>query len=199
MGARAANFRWWPDRITATSFYFLTMARRPKSAQDRVRLREELFQNSKDRIWPDRDGAGWFKCPRTLPVVLMFLDHNKDLRGAIDVTRTYLTLFAENRDEGLVIITDEDEYARLSGFNGGRAVRSWRERMTKLASLGFIETRSRGDREFGYVLLVHPWLVAQKLRSEGKVSDGDWGVFLEKHMKHAASEPSTQIQSEPKE
>jgi len=165
------------------------MPRRPKTAKDRASMRDQMFPASQHRIWPDKDGKGWCRIPRTLPVILTILDRDKSMKDGKDVTRTYLTLFTHNWEEGLIQIGDESEFAQMSGFTGTRAVRSWRERMRTLADLGFIEIKPRGDREFGFVLMIHPWHVVQKLHGEGKVLEGDMNLFNQKHLEFGASEP----------
>src|SRR4051812_47794406 len=105
------------------------MPRLPKTAKDRASMRDQMFPDGQLRAWPDRESKGWCRVPRTLPVILSMLDRDKDLKGGKDVTRTYLALLAHNWDEGLVVVSDEAEFARMSGFTGTRAVRSWRERM----------------------------------------------------------------------
>jgi len=166
------------------------MPRLPKTAKDRAELRDRLFPHSQHRVWPDKEAKGWCRIPRTLPIVLSMLDRDKSLKDGKDVTRTYLTLLANNWDEGLVIINDESEFAKMSGFTGTRAVRSWRERMTTLVELGFIEIKPRGDKTFGFALMIHPYWVVQKLQAAGKVQEGDLNLFAQKHLDFGASTPT---------
>lgn len=165
------------------------MPRLPKTAQDRAAMRDHMFPTSHHRIWPDKDGKGWCRVPRTLPVILTMLDRDKSLKDGKDITRTYLTLLSHNWGEGLIVINEEAEFARMSGFTGTRAVRSWRERMRALSDLGFIEIKPRGDKEFGYALMIHPWHVVEKLKADGKVHEGDLNLFNQKHLEFGASEP----------
>jgi len=159
-----------------------------KAAQDRARVRDEAFPGSSHRIWPDHNGKGWAKVPRTLPVILRVLDDKSIRRGDGALTRTYLTLLSQNWDEGLIKVENEEEFARLSGFSGARAVRSWRERMQMLVELGFIEAKAR-YAPFGFVLIVHPLNAMRDLHIAGKISESDWLLFTEKHHACGATEP----------
>src|SRR5439155_24798284 len=68
-----------------------------------------------------------------------------------------------------VSILDEEAHAFASGFiNGSRSLRSWRERMDLLSECGFIRIERNGSRQYGYILLMHPHDVVEKLRGSGK-------------------------------
>src|SRR5437870_5052588 len=97
----------------------------------------------KERYWPDEvawsgTGNGWFKGPRTLPLVLSLLSR-KDLTAGRDVSRVYLELMARHMDGGVVEIGNEGDHAYAAGYTGNRAIRTWCERMHLLENLGFIK------------------------------------------------------------
>jgi hypothetical protein len=161
---------------------------RSRPAKKRKQLRDEVFPDSSERIWPDEDGGGWAKIPRTLPLIFNQLI-GKDLRGDHDLLSTYLVLLTENREEGFIVVENEREFATLSGFAGKRGERSWRERMDKLRELGFIEAKARPGNPYGYVLIVHPVLALRQLQVDGKLDDTAWRYFLEKHTKVGATAP----------
>ena len=77
----------------------------------------------------------------------------------------------------------ETDHAYCAGYTKARAVRTWSSRMKVLEKAGFIKVRKKGNREFGYVLLVHPSVVVDKLRKEGKIPDEWWTIYRERQMK----------------
>jgi hypothetical protein len=136
-----------------------------KPDQKREQLREQRWPDSGDRIWKGTQEKGWWPAPRALPLFLQ-LARDKKIVGNTDCSRLYLELLSRDFGQGLVEIRDEDEHAFCAGYTGNRARRSWQERMRLLAKNGFIEVDTKGNRAFGYVLIVHPALVAAKFRRE---------------------------------
>lgn len=138
--------------------------------------REELRR----KLWPLEDDfwsgeeAGWFKIPRTLPLILALL--KKDIRGKEDPTSVYIELLSHHYGEGFIALHQEADHAFASGFAPSR-VRSWRERMAKLEELGFIKTKSVGAQKYKYVLLMHPTTVVEKLRKAGSIPDAWWNTY----------------------
>ncbi len=62
----------------------------------------------KKRFWPkdtewNGTGSGWFKSPRTLPLILALLSR-RELTSGRDVSRVYLELLARHMDEELGFI-----------------------------------------------------------------------------------------------
>lgn len=85
----------------------------------------------------------------------------------------YLALWARHFDSGVVEITNELEMAYESGYSGGRALRTWQERMLLLERLGFIKSQEIANQRHRYVLMVHPAAVVVALAKKGLVED-DW-------------------------
>ena len=101
-----------------------------------------------------------------------------DLTPKGDPSRVYLDLWFRAFDEGLVTIRDEEEMAFAAGYDGPRATRTWRDHISTLVKLGFLETKELGNRDIGHVLLLNPNLVAAKLRDQGRVSEQWWNAFI---------------------
>jgi hypothetical protein len=137
-------------------------------ATKRETLRKQLFPADKD-LWTGEE-VGWFKLPRTFPLLTALL--KKDVRGKEDPTSTYLELLSHHYGGGFIILNQESEHAFASGYAPSR-LRSWRERMAKLEELGFIKTKGVGGQTYKYVLLIHPTSVVEQLRLAGKVSE-EW-------------------------
>ncbi len=67
----------------------------------------------------------------------------------------------------------EGEHAYAAGYTSSRGVRTWRDNMELLESLGFIKSKKLGHQRYKYVLLVHPTAVVEKLKSQNKI-DEEW-------------------------
>ncbi|WP_242352358.1 MULTISPECIES: hypothetical protein [unclassified Anaeromyxobacter] len=130
---------------------------------------------------------GWSAVPRTLSVVLCALQ-DRDVRGAVDLSRVYVDLWTRTFDEGLIEIPDEAEAAWLSGFAKNRT-RSWRERVRHLERLGFIKVFSDAVHDIAAIGLIHPHIAMMRLRRQGRVNDGIWALYTKKLDAAAGSAP----------
>ena len=146
------------------------MSKRTAGAEKRERIRNEFFDD--EEAWTGENEKGWFKAPRTLPLILELLS-SKELSGNYDPTGVYLELLSRHIDGGIIEMTDEAAHAYGADYFGSRAIRSWHERMKTLERNGFIVTKRIGNQRYEYVLLVHPILpvAVQRLREKGKVDD----------------------------
>lgn len=136
----------------------------------------------KKQYWADQAawngmGSGWFKGPRTLPLILGLLS-NKGLTEGRDVSRVYLELLARHMDGGVIEIGNEADHAFAAGYTGSRAIRTWHERMQLLENLGFIRSKQIGNQRYKLVLLVDPVSAVTELRRKGTVPDVWWEVYL---------------------
>ena len=150
------------------------MAKRTGGAEKRERIRNEFFKD--EDAWTGENEKGWFKAPRTLPLILELLS-SKELSGNYDPSGVYLELLSRHIDGGIVEMTDEAAHAYGAGYFGPRAVRSWHERMKVLEKNGFILTKRIGNQRYKYVLIVHPTVAVQRLRERAKVNDVLWDAF----------------------
>ncbi len=130
---------------------------------------------NKDAAW-DGTANGWFKGPRTLPLVLALLADKKLTEGR-DVSRVYLELLARHMDAGVVEIGNEGDHAYACGYSGTRAIRTWHERMQLLEKLGFIKTKQVGNQRYRLVLMVDPFVAVVSLRKQQKVADAWWEAY----------------------
>ncbi len=129
----------------------------------------------KDAAW-NGAGSGWFKGPRTLPLILALLSQ-KELTGGRDISRVYLELLARHMDGGVIEIGNESDHAYASGYIGSRANRTWQERMQLLEHLGFIKSRQVGNQRYKLVLVVDPLVAVAELRKHGRVPDSWWEAY----------------------
>jgi hypothetical protein len=129
----------------------------------------------KERFWKDEEsfngtGSGWFKSPRTLPLILALLSQ-KQLTGGRDVARVYLELLSRHMDGGVIEIGNEADHAYAAGYAGTRAIRTWSERMQLLEKLGFIKTKKVGGQRYKLVLLTDPVNAVASLYRQRRVPE----------------------------
>jgi hypothetical protein len=135
----------------------------------------------KERYWKYEEswngsGSGWFKAPRTLPLILALLS-DKQLTGGRDVARVYLELLARHMDGGVIEIGNEADHAYAAGYTGTRAIRTWNERMQLLEKLGFIKTRKVGNQRYKLVLLADPLVAVANLYKQKRVPEPWWETY----------------------
>ena len=140
----------------------------------RQKLKTEFWAD--DHAWTGENEKGWFRAPRTLPLILKLLS-SKDMSGNSDPSRVYIDLLARHRDSGLVEMSAEGDHAYAVGYTDKRGIRTWQERMKLLEELGFIKSKAGGIQLYRYVLLVHPAIAVKHLRDSGKVPDRWWDMY----------------------
>lgn len=151
------------------------------------KLRDQHFPDAADRQWPPPNrGPGWFKAPRALPVLLQILT-DKGVISRGNPGLAYIELLSRVREQGVVLLEHPEDHARIVGYR--RRGRTWREAMQQLSELGLIETKASHDREFGYALLLNPFIAVRRLHREGKVSEPLWNLFFEKWTRARAGVP----------
>ena len=126
--------------------------------------------------WTGTDEKGWFRCPRTLPLVLKLLA-DKKVTGKFDAGSVYLELLSRHMDSGVIEMAAEGEHSYAAGYGGARGVRTWRERMILLETIGFIKTMPGGNVRFKHVLLVHPAIAVNELHKAGKIPAEWWSYY----------------------
>jgi len=138
----------------------------------------------KKEFWPDEIAwtgdqyqQGWFRAPRTMPLILSLLSNKKVTATTLDPSRVYLDLLARHRDSGIVEMADEGDHSYAAGYHGPRGVRTWKERMRLLETLGFIKSKKGGNQQYKFVLLVHPTIAVQRLQEKGKVDSHWWDTY----------------------
>lgn len=140
----------------------------------REKLRKEFWPNAD--IWTLTNEVGWFRAPRTLPLILRALSSHQ-VSGKTDPSSTYLELLARHIDNGLVEMVSEADHAFAAGYEGSRGVRSWQERMKILEDTGFIKTQKISNSRYRYALIVHPTVVMHNLYKAGKISSDLWDAY----------------------
>ena len=137
-----------------------------RAQEHRDKIRRRCFPG--EDAWTGENEKGWFKAPRTLPLILSLVS-SKQVSGKCDLTRVYLELWARHMGEGVIQMQHEGEHAYAAGYEGARGIRTWQERMKLLEQNGIIKVKQIGGQRYKYVLLVHPTAIVEKLRQENKV------------------------------
>lgn len=128
-------------------------------------------------VWRRKTNDGYTTLPRTLPLAMQAIDaQSKGQPGG----HTLFCLWARSPDHPLITIEHPATFASEAGFDGERAVDTWRRRMKKLRDLSFIQTKKGPSGEFHYVLLLNPNAAMERMRTEGLMQDGLYARFLDR-------------------
>ncbi len=125
--------------------------------------------------------------PRTLPLILSLID-SKDISGKKSSSSVYFELLSRHGSDGIIEMGKESDHAFAAGYQGSRAVRTWRERMNTLENNHFIITKQVGNERYGYVALIHPSTAVQRLLEEKRVPAIWMSAYL--HRKLETKEPT---------
>ena len=149
--------------------------KKTKSASRREEYRKEFFKDLK--LWTG-DEDGWFKAPRTLPLLLALIS-SKQIKGkgTSDLASTYLELWSRHMGEGIIEMKHELDHAFAAGYEGSRALRTWQERMKALEQLGLIRTTPVGNERYKFVALIHPTEVLKELYADKKIPQAWLGAY----------------------
>lgn len=128
-------------------------------------------------IWHRKTNDGFITIPRTLPIAMQAVDAQSKGQPA---GHTLFCLWARSPDHTLVTIENPSTFASEAGFEGERAVDTWRRRMKKLRELNFIQTKPGPSGEFHYVLLINPNSAMELMRSSGLMQDGLYARFIDR-------------------
>jgi hypothetical protein len=88
--------------------------------------------------------------------------------------RVYFDIWCRAFDDYVVEVRDEYEAAYSSGYEGQRAIRTWRERVSVLDNLGFVRTKKAPHGSYRYILVLDPHKVVENLYNKKKISDEEW-------------------------
>lgn len=155
-----------------------------------IKIAAKVFREEiKDEFWKDdiawtgeKPEQGWFRAPRTLPLILNLLRTEKITDSRLDPAGVYLELLARHRDSGIVEMETDGEHSYAAGYAGPRGVRTWQERMNLLEKLGLIKSTGSGNQKYKYVLLIHPTIWVKKLHDEAKIDDRWWETYRQRQI-----------------
>lgn len=152
-------------------------------AKTRSILKRQLEARAK--IWPDitnlmlwdrTERDGFSTIPRTMPLVMNIMD---GLSGkGFPVGQTYLELWCRLYDELFLTLNRPEEMAFYAGFTGQRAVRTWRDRVKRLADLGFIDLKSGPLGEMSYAVFFNPYHIIKRAYLRGEVAEDKYRALV---------------------
>lgn len=134
--------------------------RRKAILERQIALRVKLWPLVTDHdLWLRNYRNGFATLPRAMPIICTILD---GMTKGSPVSSTYLDLWFRVMDEMFIQLPAPQIAAFGAGFEGERAVRSWRDRMKKLHELGFIDTRPGAMGDLHYVIIFNPYHVIRR-------------------------------------
>jgi len=141
------------------------------STRRRISQRKKLWPEVEDeQIWDRTEFTGFTTIPRTLSLVMRIIDDLDRKKAA----RVYFDLWCRSFDDYVIDINDEYEAAFSSGYDGQRAVRTWRERIEVLERFGFVRTHKASHGAYRLILILEPHQVVENLHSKKLITDADW-------------------------
>jgi hypothetical protein len=164
--------------------------------RSREAVRRERFPNSDREHWRSQKEAGYFCCPRLLPLLIQLAD-SKELVGSLACGYVYLDLFSRVFPEGTVGLSSPREHAFVCGYQGQRAERSWNERILALEKNGFIRVKRSSFQEVTDVLIRHPSHVLNELSAAGKIPPRLRELLLEYSARYKVSKPPSPAVTKP--
>lgn len=128
-------------------------------------------------LWHRKTNDGYTTLPRTMPLVMQAIDSQCKGQPAGHVL---FCLWARSPDNPLVIIENPATFAAEAGFEGERAVDTWRRRMKALLALNFISAVKGPSGDFHYVLLLNPNAAVELLWQKQSIQTSLYSRFRDR-------------------
>lgn len=138
-----------------------------------IALRNKLWPGVDNRqLWYRKERDGFATMPRLMPLIMNSMDF---LSGkGFPVGQVYLDLWCRTFDECFLQLNRPEEMAFHSGFSGQRAVRTWKDRMKRLAELNFIGLVPGPLGEMSFAILYNPFHVLKRAHIAGELPENYW-------------------------
>lgn len=141
-----------------------------------LEIRAKLWPEINPKMLWGMDSDGWVAVPRLMPLMMSIMD---DLSGkGYPVSRTYLEMWARLRDEQFLTLNRPEEMAFHAGFEGQRALRTWKDRVQRLANLGFIGLKPGPLGDSSYAVFFNPYHVVKRAYLDGNVQERKWQALV---------------------
>lgn len=142
--------------------------RQVKKIKEKTALqRAILWPGAEPWLWDRKSISGYATIPKTMPLVLQIMD---DLSNGKPVSMTYLGLWCQTWDNGMLSAAKKDELAFLAGFKGERSVYTWKSRIQILQDLHFIDIKAGKSGPISNIIIWNPHKVIRYLHSKGKLA-----------------------------
>ena len=148
----------------------------PKSRnilERQIALRGKLWPGVHNRqLWYRKERDGFVTMPRLMPLIMNSMDY---LSGkGFPVGQVYLDIWCRTFDEGFLQLNRPEEMAFHSGFSGQRAVRTWKDRMKRLAELNFVGLIPGPLGDMSFAILYNPFHVLKRAQISGILAENYW-------------------------
>ncbi len=141
-----------------------------------VEIRSKLWPELDPRLLWNMDSDGWSAVPRLMPLMMSIMD---DLSGkGFPVSRTYLEMWVRLREERFLTLNRPEEMAFHAGFEGQRALRTWKDRVQRLANLGFIGLKPGPLGDLSYAVFFNPYHVVKRAYLDGNIQERKWQALV---------------------
>lgn len=152
--------------------------KRPKmSERAEIQLQFHFPNWASAWLWRRKSNNGYTTLPRTLPIVMQAVDAQSKGQPA---GHTLFCLWARSPDHPLVTIENPATFAAEAGFDGARAVDTWRRRMKRLVELNLLVSKKGPSGDFHYVLLMNPNVAMEVMHSNKLVQTDLYARFLDR-------------------
>lgn len=153
----------------------------------RNRTRDVLKRqlDARAKLWPElttnmlwtMDNEGWVAVPRLMPLLMSIMD---DLSGkGFPVGQTYFEMWCRLRiEESFLTLNRPEEMAFHAGFEGQRALRTWKDRVHRLAQLGFIGVKPGPLGDLSYVVFYNPYHIVRRAYLKGSIQEKKWQALV---------------------
>ena len=168
--------------------------RRNKAKESHLTMRKHLWPLlDESLLWlrEDKTRKGYTTMPRTIPLIVNLInDISKQVTGgkAVPAGKSYLVLWCRVFDEGFLKIESEAVAALEAGYAGERNVTTWREHLSVLKELGFIDCKDGPAGPYQYILIFNPYRVVKSLHAKGWVQQAAYTALFQRAMDIGATD-----------
>lgn len=129
------------------------------ASKKRLSTRTRLWPNAGSEVFDPSNRAtkGYAQVPRVVPLVARLIN---EVGGAENAGPLYQVLWAQDWGQGIIEVRSFRGLLYEAGYTGkgSRVERTWEERIRILERLELIRSAARGLDNYGYILLVDPYL-----------------------------------------
>jgi hypothetical protein len=144
--------------------------------QRQLDARSKLWPDFADKMLWNMDNGGWIALPRLMPLMMSIMDDLSE--KGFPVSRTYLEMWSRLREEGFLTLNRPEEMAFHAGFEGQRALRTWKDRVQRLSDLGFIGIKPGPVGELSYAVFFNPYHVVKRAYLNKNVQEKKWQALV---------------------
>ncbi|MEG3162958.1 hypothetical protein U1763_20970 [Sphingomonas sp. LB2R24] len=111
-----------------------------------------------------------------MPLIMSIMDGLSE--KGFPVGQTYFEMWCRLYDELFLTLNRPEEMAFYAGFTGQRAVRTWRDRVKRLAELGFIDLKSGPLGDMSYAVFFNPYHIIKRAYVRGDVAEDKYRALV---------------------